>query len=132
MDLEQIAREVQNLTGGETVVIALAEEDGTVMYYAFALGLHADSIMGKRGATATSGLCGAVSAEGEPVLVCHTQGDTRIRQDIAEALGIETALGAPVYRHGKLFAVLMVLNRLDGRLFDEKDRRILTEYSVSN
>ncbi|MDV3002467.1 MAG: hypothetical protein N5P05_004122 (plasmid) [Chroococcopsis gigantea SAG 12.99] len=131
MDLPQIAREVQDLTGGETVVVALAEEDGQVMYYAVAIGKHSASIVGKRGATATSGLCGAVSAEGEPVLVCQTRGDTRIRQDIAQALGIETALGVPVYLEGKLLAVLMVLNRVDGKLFDDSDRTILMDYATT-
>jgi hypothetical protein len=32
MNLEQIAQDVQQLTQGETVAIALAESDGTIMF----------------------------------------------------------------------------------------------------
>jgi len=34
MNLEQIAQDVQQLTQGKTVAIALAESDGAIMYYA--------------------------------------------------------------------------------------------------
>jgi len=122
MNLEQIAQDVQQLTQGETVAIALTESDGTIMYYATA-------IIGKRGETAKTGLCGTVASEGQPVLVCQTLGDNRIRQDMAEAFGTKTALAVPVYQEGKLFAVLMVLNRLDGQLLNSEDEQRLSDYA---
>ena len=122
MNLEQIAQDVQQLTQGETVAIALAESDGTIMYYATA-------IIGKRGETAKTGLCGTVASEGQSVLVCQTLGDNRVRQDMAEAFGTKTALAVPVYQEGKLFAVLMVLNRLDGQLLNSEDEQRLSDYA---
>jgi GAF domain-containing protein len=122
MNLEQIAQDVQQLTQGETVAIALTESDGTIMYYATA-------IIGKRGETAKTGLCGTVASEGQPVLVCQTLEDNRVRQDMAEAFGTKTALAVPVYQEGKLFAVLMVLNRLDGQLLNSEDEQRLSDYA---
>ena len=129
MNLEQIAQDVQQLTQGETVAIALAESDGTIMYYATAIGKHATAIIGKRGETAKTGLCGTVASERQSVLVCQTLGDNRVRQDMAEAFGTKTALAVPVYQEGKLFAVLMVLNRLDGQLLNVEDERRLSDYA---
>ena len=122
MNLEQIAQDVQQLTQGETVAIALAESDGAIMYYATA-------IIGKRGETAKTGLCGTVASEGQPVLVCQTLGDNRVRQDMAQAFGTKTALAVPVYQEGKLFAVFMVLNRLDGQLLNSEDEQRLSDYA---
>ena len=52
--------------------------------------------MGKRGDIATSGLCTVVYQGSCPVVVGQTLGDNRIRQDIAVALGIKTALAVPI------------------------------------
>jgi hypothetical protein len=57
MNLQQIAQDVQQLTQGETVAIALAESDGTIMYYATAIGKHATAIIGKRGETEVAPKC---------------------------------------------------------------------------
>ena len=66
---------------------------------------------------------------GQPELVCQTQGDLRIRQDIAVALGITTALAVPIAREGQLLWALMGLNRQDGSAFDEVDRDRLAAYA---
>lgn len=62
-------------------------------------------------------------------MVCHTQGDSRVRQDYVEALGIKTALAVPLHYEGKLLGALMVLNRTDGSEFDEKAERIIADYA---
>lgn len=129
MNLQQIAQDIQQLTQGETIAIALAESDGEIMYYAAAIGKHAQAIVGKRGETSKTGLCGVAASEGQSVLVCQTAGDNRVRQDMAEALSIKTALAVPVYQEGKLFCVLMVLNRLDGQSFTVEDEQQLIAYA---
>ena len=70
-----------------------------------------------------------LAREGQPVLVCQTLGDNRVRQDTVEAFGTKTALAVPVYQEGKLFAVLMVLNRLDGQLLNSEDEQRLSDYA---
>ncbi len=127
--LVQIAERAKELTNAETVVVALAEDDGQQVYYATGTGKHIDRLQNRRAPAATSGLCGTTFQAGEPVLVCQTAGDNRVRQDHAKALGIDTALAVPIYQEGRLLGAIMVLNREDGSLFDQQSERILNEYS---
>jgi GAF domain-containing protein len=127
--LEDIARRVQEIVNAETAVVALAESEGEIVHYAAAIGKHAEWILDKRGASATSGLCGTAFQGYQPVLVCRTEGDSRIRQDYAQALNIQTALAVPLYYEDRLLGALMALNRQDGSLFDEDAERILATYA---
>ncbi len=127
--LNNIAGHVKEIVNAETAVVALAESEGEVVYYAAAVGKHAEWILDRRGASATSGLCGTAFQSYQPVLVCRTEGDSRVRQDHVKALGIETALAVPLYYEGRLLGALMAMNRNDGSLFDEKAERVLADYA---
>lgn len=127
--LDNIAARTREIVNAQTAVVALAESEGEIVYYAAAVGKHAESILNRRGASATSGLCGVAFQSHQPVLVCQARGDSRVRQDYVKALGIETALAVPLYGEGKLLGALMVLNRTDGSEFDEMAERILADYA---
>jgi GAF domain-containing protein len=127
--LDEIAGRIQDLVRAETSIVALAESEGEILHYAAAIGKHAAGIIGKRGATATSGLCGVAFAGRQSVLVDRAEGDRRLRQDWVKALGIQTALAVPLSHEDELLGVLMVLNRTDGRLFDEQAEQILVAYA---
>ncbi len=127
--LDKIAEHAQKIVKAETAVVALAESEGQVVYYAAAVGKHAEGILGKRGESATSGLCGTAFQGYQPVLVCSTEGDSRVRQDYAKALGIQTALAVPLYYEGRLLGALMALNRTDGSQFDEEAEQVLADYA---
>jgi GAF domain-containing protein len=129
MTLAQIAQQVQQLVNAETAVVAVSEDAGNAIVYAAAIGKHAAFIQGKRSQTATSGLCGAVLESGQPALVCNPQTDVRIRQDLAQQLGITTALAVPINHNGALIGALMVLNRLDGTEFTPADEQALVQYA---
>ncbi len=89
------------------------------------------SIVGKRGDIATSGLCTVVYRDSCPVVVGQTLGDNRIRQDIAVALGIKTALAVPIRVNNRLFGAVMLLNRLDGQELTDRDSLLVEEYLCS-
>ncbi len=127
--LNNIAGRVKEIVNAETAVVALAESEGEIVHYAAAVGKHTEGILGKRGEAATSGLCGAAFQGYQPVLLCHTQGDNRVRQDQAKALGIETALAVPLYYENRLLGALMTLNRADGKLFDQEAEQALASYA---
>ncbi|MBW4576178.1 MAG: GAF domain-containing protein [Aphanothece sp. CMT-3BRIN-NPC111] len=127
--LDDIALRVKEIVNAETAVVALAESEGEIVHYAAAAGKHAEWVLNKKGAAATSGLCGTAFQSNQPVLVCRTEGDHRVRQDHAKALGIDTALAVPLYHEGKLLGALMAWNRNDGSLFDEEAERVLAAYA---
>jgi GAF domain-containing protein len=62
------------------------------------------------------------------VVVGQTLGDNRIRQDIAVALGIKTALAVPIRVNNQLFGAVMVLNRLDAGELTDRDSLLVEEY----
>ena len=127
--LEEIVQRVKDILNAETAVVAEVEEE-EVLYYAAAVGKHAHVIKGKRGAIATSGLCGTAIEGNCPILVTETAGDPRVRQDYVQSLGIYTALAVPLQDRGKLLGAIMALNRIDGSLFDEKAEKLLTDYAA--
>jgi GAF domain-containing protein len=127
--LTEIATHAQALVQAETAVVALAEDGGETVYYAAAVGKHADAILDRRGDAAKSGLCGVAFQGQQPVLVCQTKGDRRVRQDMAETLGIETALAVPILHEDQLQGALMVLNRIDGANYDKAAEQLLADYA---
>ena len=129
MTLTTIAEELQQLVDAETAVVAIAEDAGQTILYAAAIGKHAKFIQGKRSQTVHSGLCGAVLESGQSALVCNPQTDVRIRQDLAEQLGITTALAVPVEHNGALVGALMMLNRRNGQLFTPAEEQALMHYA---
>ena len=126
--LEEIVQKVKDILNAETAVVAEVEEE--VLYYAAAVGKHAHVIKGKRGAIATSGLCGTAIEGNCPILVTETAGDPRVRQDYVESLGIYTALAVPLQDRGELLGAIMALNRIDGSLFDEKAEKRMADYAA--
>lgn len=128
--LDDIAKFAQQIVNAETAVVALAESEGEVVYYAAAAGKHAEAIVDKKNTSANSGLCGVAFQGKVPVLVCQTEGDSRVRQDHAKAMGIKTALAVPVIYEDKLLGALMALNRTDGSEFDEEAEKVLAGYAA--
>ena len=129
MTFISIAEQVQQLLNAETAVVAIAEHAGQMIVYSAAVGKHASFIQGKRSPTHHSCLCFTVLESVEAALVCHPQTDVRIRQDLAEQLGIATALAVPVTHNDLLVGALMALNRLDGQLFTPVEVQALTGYA---
>lgn len=128
--LQEIADGVLVATGAEQSAVVFGEDGNTVVHFVAASGPLAEAVRGARGPAAGSGLCGNVLDGGCSILSKETVGDPRVRQDHATDLGIETAIGAPVFREGRPFAVLMALNRSDGRRFDEDDEAALNRYAA--
>jgi GAF domain-containing protein len=125
-NLDRLAEEILGLISAETVIIALF--DGDSIDYRAGKGKKAPAIVGKRGDIATSGLCTVVYQGSCPVVVGQTEGDNRIRQDIAVALGIKTALAVPIRVNNQLLGAVMVLNRLDGDELTDRDSLLVEEY----
>jgi GAF domain-containing protein len=125
-NLDRLAEAILDLIPAETVIIA--QFDGDSIDYRAGAGKNAAAIVGKRGDIATSGLCAVVYQGSCPVVVGQTLGDNRIRQDIAVALGIKTALAVPIRLNHQLFGAVMLLNRLDGGELSDRDSLLVEEY----
>ncbi|MCI0410212.1 MAG: GAF domain-containing protein, partial [Acidobacteria bacterium] len=76
---------------------------------------------------AGEGIAAAVSDSGEPLLIADA-GDERLQQRNARVQegGAFSLMAAPVLHEGAVVGVVEVLNKLDGRPFDEDDLFLLT------
>lgn len=129
--LQKITDEVRAKVGAERAAIVLSEEDGEMIHFVAASGPHTEGMVGARGPAEGSGLCGTVLAGSCSVLSRETAGDDRVHQGHTVEMGIDTALGVPVYRGEEPFAVLMAMNKAPSGKFDEADESALEDYAAS-
>jgi GAF domain-containing protein len=127
--LQEIAETIRSVTGAERSAIVFGEDGNRTIHFVAATGPFADRIRDARGPAEGSGLCGNVLDGSCSILSKSTLGDERVHQGHAVEMGISTALGAPVFRDGEPFAVLMALNRTDGESFGEEDELALNSYA---
>ena len=81
-----------------------------------------------------SGIAGASAASGSSVRVDDAYADPRFNPDVDRLTGFRTRsiLCLPLHNtRGEVFAVTQLLNRRDGRPFDENDERRFTEFAAS-
>jgi putative ABC transport system ATP-binding protein len=81
-----------------------------------------------------SGIAGASAASGGSVRVDDAYADPRFNPDVDRQTGFRTRsiLCLPLHNtHGEIFAVTQLLNRRDGRPFDENDERRFAEFAAS-
>jgi GAF domain-containing protein len=129
--LQDISDGVLAAIGAERAAVVLSEDDGETVHFIAASGPRTEGMAGRRGPAAGSGLCGSVLEGNCPVLAKQAVGDERIHQGHATDLGIDTALGVPVYKDDEPFAVLMAMNKVPAGEFDEADEAALTEYAAA-
>jgi len=82
----------------------------------------------------TSGIAGAAAASGRPVRVDDAYADPRFNRAVDVETGYRTrsVLCLPLLdRSGRVFAVTQLLNRRDGRPFDETDAQRYSEFASS-
>ena len=82
----------------------------------------------------SSGIAGAAATSGQPVRVDDAYADARFNQAVDAETGFRTrsVLCLPLQdRAGRVFAVTQLLNRRDGRPFDESDARRYGEFASS-
>jgi len=81
-----------------------------------------------------SGIAGAVALSGKSIRIDDAYADDRFNQDVDKQTGYKTnsILCLPVKdASGKLFAVAQLLNRIDGKPFDEADEITFTNFIKS-
>jgi HD-GYP domain-containing protein (c-di-GMP phosphodiesterase class II) len=74
------------------------------------------------------GVAGAVVSSGESILVPEAYADPRFNPEVDQKTGFRTRslIASPLRnRRGEILGVAQVLNRVDGRPFDEEDRDLL-------
>ena len=82
----------------------------------------------------SSGIAGAAAVSGQPVRVDDAYADPRFNRAVDAETGFRTrsVLCLPLQdRNGRVFAVTQLLNRRDGKPFDDADTRRYAEFAAS-
>lgn len=86
---------------------------------------HIENIVRTRAVHKGEGLLGAVADMGTPLLVPDAEADPRVPKHTLDFLKIHSVLLVPMRFHQSAIGVLAVVNRVDGRPFDQTDRNLL-------
>jgi len=107
------------LVEGETLLLRVSEDTDQIGKIRIPIG---------------SGIAGAVAQSGESIRIDDAYADARFNQEVDKKTGFRTRsiLSLPVKdQSGAVFAVAQLLNRRDGRPFDQDDEQRFTEFSRS-
>lgn len=92
---------------------------------AFSKIAYVDDLVRQRAYRPGEGLVGEVFQKGRPILIPDSSRDLRVPVFPYDFLRIESVLLVPMRFRHKVLGVLVMLNRLDGRPFDEAQERLL-------
>lgn len=125
MLLDLTTRKAVDLLQAEAGSLLLVDEESGDLVFQVAIG--ESDLVGTR-LPAGAGIAGQVARENRPIRLDDVRQDKRWYPEIDRRSHFVTRslLCAPMTVHGTVIGVLEVLNRRDGRPFDEDDERLLT------
>lgn len=86
---------------------------------------HVENLVRNRSIAKGEGLVGQVAETASPILVEEAEHDLRVPKHGLDFLKINSLLLVPMRFHQQVLGVLVVVNRTDGRAFDETDLNLL-------
>lgn len=86
---------------------------------------HVESLVRSRVVRNGEGLVGGVAESGQPLLIADAERDPRVPAFEQDFLRIHSVLLVPMRFHRKVLGVLGVVNRVDGRPFEQADQSLL-------
>ncbi|BCR03624.1 hypothetical protein DESUT3_06930 [Desulfuromonas versatilis] len=125
--LETLCSGLRELVDADLALVPIGDHDGETFTYQAALGLHAEKVRRQSIPIHEGGLCGWVFQNGETLCLPDLQGDCRVKQELAQELGVTTGLIAPLFQGDQVIGGLSAFRRQ--RPFDATDAELLTLFS---
>jgi len=125
--LDRVMEHVASFFGPLNWSLLLIDAGSSELVFARAVGRSGSSLVGKR-LPLGEGVAGWVAAHGTPAIVEDTQADPRFseRMDGITGFRTESIVAVPLRSGDRVFGVIELLNRLDGRPFAAYDMRVLS------
>jgi len=133
LDLEDLValvmKKAQTVMKAEASSVMLIKEDVNVLECTVALGEVSNEVR-KIHLTIGEGIAGWVAQHGQPQIVPDVTKDPRFSSKADESTGFQTRsiLAAPLKVKDKVIGVAEVINRVDGRAFDEDDLELFSTF----
>ncbi len=132
-ELDQLMRLVmekaQDVMKSEASSVMMVNAEKNVLEFEIALGDVGDK-MQKIELAMGEGIAGWVAENGEPQLIADVRTDSRFSTKADDSTGFETRsiLAAPLIAYGRVIGVAEVINRVDGKSFDEDDLALFSTF----
>lgn len=125
--LDRVMEHVASFFGPHNWSLLLVDAAKSELVFALAVGRSGESLLGTR-LPIGEGIAGWVATHGTPAIVEDTASDTRFseRMDGITGFRTESIIAVPLRSGDKVFGVIELLNRLDGKLFTAYDMRVLS------
>lgn len=128
--LDRVMEHVASFFGPLNWSLLLVDAARSELVFALAVGRTGEGLIGTR-LPINEGIAGWVATHGTPAVVEDTAADSRFseRMDGITGFRTESIIAVPLRSGDKVFGVIELLNRLDGRPFTAYDMRVLSAIS---
>jgi diguanylate cyclase (GGDEF)-like protein len=125
--LDRVMEHIGSFFGPLNWSLLLVDAEKSELAFAVAVGKGSESLVGTR-IPLSEGIAGWVANRGVPAIVESTSSDHRWsdRLDSITGFRTESIIAVPLRSGDKVFGVIELLNRLDGRPFTAYDMRVLS------
>ena len=131
--LKSIIDRAVELLGCEAGSLLLVDPETDELVFKVAVGPAGDKLIDTR-LPPGAGIAGTVAGSGEPLIVNDAKADPRHYREIdaSTALHTRTLLCVPLKSKARVVGVVEVMNKVNGRPFDEDDRGLLSALAVQS
>lgn len=125
-----VMEKAQRVMKAEASSVMLINDDKTTLECAVALGEVGDQIKQTMQLKMGEGIAGWVAANRKPIIVPDVSKDPRFSNRLDKATGFQThsILAAPLIVKDKTIGVAEVINRLDGKAFNQDDLNLFSTF----
>jgi len=128
--LEYIMQKSQNVMSAEAASLMLVIEESNELEFKVALGPKAQAVKPFR-LPIGKGISGWVAQTGEAVLIPDAYSDSRFDPSFDKRSGFRTnsMLCVPMVHQSKIVGVMTLINKMDGKPFNENDQNLFTIFA---
>ena len=127
--LGKIASRAADLVKADTTAVAAVDRNSRTLQYLGASGSKARILKELTMPLEAGGVFNWIASYGTPLLIQDAQADFRLDAAQMRTLGIRSLIAIPLWSSNTMMAILSVVNKKGGDVFDKQDLRLFTVFS---
>ena len=127
--LGKIASRAADLVKADTTAVAAVDRNSRTLQYLGASGSKARILKELTMPLEAGGVFNWIASYGTPLLIQDAQADYRLDAAQMRTLGIRSIIAIPLWSSNTMMAILSVVNKKGGDVFDKQDLRLFTVFS---
>ncbi len=127
--LGKIASRATDLVKADTTTVSAIDPNTRTLQYLGANGSKARVLKDMTMALEAGGIFNWIVSYGTPLLIQDAQADYRLDASQMRSLGIRSLIAIPLWSSNTMMAILSIVNKKSGEVFDRQDLRLFTVFS---